>query len=274
MPDLVEIIRVGTASAWLYLPAAVLLGALHGLEPGHSKTMMAAFIVAIRGTLPQAILLGVMAAISHSLVVWGVALGGLALGDKLVTERIEPWLLLVSGVIILGIALWIATRTFICLRPIASSPQAHHHSHGHHHDHDHAGHDVPHPEDEETDKHAREHAAAMRRQLSGREVTTLQIALFGFTGGLIPCPAAITVLLVCLQLREFSLGVGMVTAFSVGLALTFVSVGMIAAWGVGHAARRIILPEHVISRLPLVSAVVVALIGVLMMGQGLTHLYS
>nr|WP_281433539.1 hypothetical protein [Microvirga splendida] len=52
------------------MPISVLLGALHGLEPGHSKTMMAAYIVAIRGTIGQAILLGVCAALSHSLIVW------------------------------------------------------------------------------------------------------------------------------------------------------------------------------------------------------------
>jgi nickel/cobalt exporter len=266
MPDLTELIRAGTTSAWLYLPAAVLLGALHGLEPGHSKTMMAAFIVAIRGTIPQAILLGTTAAISHTLIVWGVALGGLAAGEKLVSERLEPWLLLLSGAIVICIAAWIASRTLFYLGRIAHDPHTdHHHDHDDHHDHHH-------PEDETADAHAREHAVALRQHLSGRQVTTLQIALFGFTGGLIPCPAAITVLLVCLQLREFSLGMGMVAAFSVGLAITLVAVGVIAAWGAGHAARWITLPEHVMARLPLVSAAVVALIGTVMLGQGFAHL--
>ena len=58
---------------WLFIPAAILLGALHGLEPGPSKTMMAAFIVAIRGTVGQAVLIGLSAAISHSLVIWLLA---------------------------------------------------------------------------------------------------------------------------------------------------------------------------------------------------------
>ena len=64
-------------NAWLFIPSAILLGALHGLEPGHSKTMMAAFIIAVRGTIGQAVLLGFAATLSHTAVVWLIALGGL-----------------------------------------------------------------------------------------------------------------------------------------------------------------------------------------------------
>ncbi|WP_282099206.1 hypothetical protein [Deefgea sp. CFH1-16] len=67
-------------NAWLFIPSAILLGALHGLEPGHSKTMMAAFIVAVRGTWQQAVLLGLAATISHTAVVWIIALGGMYFG--------------------------------------------------------------------------------------------------------------------------------------------------------------------------------------------------
>jgi nickel/cobalt exporter len=76
---LTDIFQQGAAAAWLYLPTAVLLGALHGLEPGHSKTMMAAFIIAVRGTVGQAVLLGLCATLSHTLIVWVVALGGMYL---------------------------------------------------------------------------------------------------------------------------------------------------------------------------------------------------
>src|SRR5947209_4720262 len=105
MPDLPEILRAGS-SGWLYLPLAILLGALHGLEPGHSKTMMAAYIIAIRGTTTQAVLLGVCAALSHSLVVCLVAITGLSLGREFFDQRFEAWLLAASGLIILGIAVW------------------------------------------------------------------------------------------------------------------------------------------------------------------------
>ena len=75
--DFSQLLQQGTAHAWLYIPVAILLGALHGLEPGHSKTMMAAFIIAVRGTAWQAALLGFCAALSHTLIIW--ILAGLAL---------------------------------------------------------------------------------------------------------------------------------------------------------------------------------------------------
>ena len=66
-----------SGNAWMFIPSAILLGALHGLEPGHSKSMMAAFIVAVRGTVWQAVVLGLSATLSHTAVVWAVAMAGL-----------------------------------------------------------------------------------------------------------------------------------------------------------------------------------------------------
>ena len=68
-------------NAWFFIPSAILLGALHGLEPGHSKTMMAAFIIAIKGTIKQAVMLGLAATISHTAVVWLIAFGGMVICD-------------------------------------------------------------------------------------------------------------------------------------------------------------------------------------------------
>src|SRR3954451_14946989 len=147
MPDIAQLLQSG-GNGWLYLPFAVLLGALHGLEPGHSKTMMAAYIVAIRGTIGQAILLGVCAALSHSLIVWLVAMAGLTLGREVLTTHFEAWLLLVSGVIILGIAAWMLWRTGQGLGWFGRNHDHHHRDH-HHHDHDH---------DKKEDAHEREHA--------------------------------------------------------------------------------------------------------------------
>ena len=79
------------------------------------------------------------------------------------------------------------------------------------------------------DAHELAHANDIRRQFADRNVTTWQIVLFGLTGGLIPCPAAITVLLLCLQLKELTLGFALVLCFSIGLAITLVAVGAAAA---------------------------------------------
>src|SRR5215212_9913096 len=100
MPDFQNLIQSGAGRAWLYIPIAILLGALHGLEPGHSKTMMAAFIVAIRGTIAQAVLLGISAAISHSLIIWLLAAFALHYGNQWNAEHAEPYFQLASGAMI------------------------------------------------------------------------------------------------------------------------------------------------------------------------------
>ena len=82
MPDLSQIIQISAAHAWFYLPVAVVLGALHALEPGHAKSLMAAYIVAIRGTAGQAALLGLSAAAGHTIVVWILAVAALLSWSK------------------------------------------------------------------------------------------------------------------------------------------------------------------------------------------------
>src|SRR3989454_12524667 len=93
-------------NAWLYIPAAVVLGALHGLEPGHSKTMMAAFIVAIRGTVKQATLLGLSATVSHTAIIWVLAFIGLRYAGQFDVETTEPYFQLATGILVMGIAVW------------------------------------------------------------------------------------------------------------------------------------------------------------------------
>lgn len=341
MNDFAHLLQQGAGNAWLFIPSAILLGALHGLEPGHSKTMMAAFIVAVRGTVGQAVLLGLSATLSHTLIVWLIALGGLYLGQKWDAEVVEPYFQVASAVIMLAIALWMIWRTWQYQRGGAS----HGHDHGHHHDHGHdetkridTGHgmvrleifeqgqaprfrlfrdsgqdwaandvsvettredgsqqvfsfepregflesanDIPEPhefkaklvlghaghthaypltyeehhshdhhehggvgagfggEEGYADAHEQGHAEDIRARFAGQKVTTPQIIMFGLTGGLIPCPASITVLLLCLQLKRIALGATLVFCFSIGLALTMVASGVLAAVSVKHVSKR------------------------------------
>src|SRR5580698_7626719 len=110
MNDFQSLIQQGSLHAWVYIPTAVLLGALHGLEPGHSKTMMAAFIIAVRGTVAQAVLLGLCAAFSHSLIIWLLAAVALHYGSQFDVEATEPYFQLGSAIMILGLALWMGWR--------------------------------------------------------------------------------------------------------------------------------------------------------------------
>ncbi|MCJ2024430.1 nickel/cobalt efflux transporter [Methylobacterium sp. J-067] len=349
MTALPDLLREGTAHAWLFVPTAILLGALHGMEPGHSKTMMAAFIIAVRGSVKQAVLLGLAATLSHTAVVWVIALGGRYLGQEWGTEATEPYFQLASAVIIVGIALWMAWRTW------REQHHPHDHDHDHHHhdeahriatqdgtltlevfedgvpprwrvrgehgrlpaasaltvetlrpdgarqtfgfarngDHLESRDEIPEPHafrarlridvpggmesheiafeehdhahmnlGDEDDAHARAHADEIRRRFAGRSVTTGQIVMFGLTGGLIPCPAAITVLLLCIQLKQLSLGFALVVCFSIGLALTMVSAGVLAALSVKHVASRWSGFGAFARRAPYASAALIVMVGV------------
>lgn len=258
MPDFIHALQNGSTSLWLFIPSAILLGALHGLEPGHSKTMMAAFIVAIRGTIGQAVLLGLSAAISHSLIIWVLAATALHYGSRWDAETIEPYLQLGSAVAILALAVWMFFRTRNELR------EAHHHHHDHE-EHEHG--------EEFQDAHEREHAQDIARRFAGRTVTTPQIMLFGITGGLMPCPAAFTVLLVCLQLKRATLGFAMVGAFSFGLALTMVATGALAAWSIRHAEKRFSGFGEAMRRAPYVSCILLLIIASYMAWHGWHQLH-
>lgn len=309
MSNLSAIFNAGAGDAWIYIPTAIVLGALHGLEPGHSKTMMAAFIVAVRGTVGQAALLGLAATISHSAIVWVVALVGMSLGSQINIEANEPYLQLVSGAMILSVAVWMTWRMWRSKSASPAHADVHaHHAHDHHghaddgHDHDHShthcpgGDHHPHPhgagaalaasvEEERfesdllsvdstvyADAHEREHALEIERRFADREATTGQIILFGLTGGLIPCPASITVLLLCLQAGRFALGAALVLSFSIGLALTLVLVGVAAALGVRHAVSRFPALEGLAARAPYLSSGLVALVGLYTIAMGASGL--
>ncbi len=250
-------------NAWLFIPTALVLGALHGLEPGHSKTMMAAFIISIRGTVRQAALLGISATISHTAIIWVLAFVGLHYAERFSVDTVEPWLHLATGVVVMGMAAWMFNRL---RRAQAEASPAHSHSHSHGPGGEH------HHEEEPDDAHAREHAAELQRRFANREVTTGQIVLFGLTGGLLPCPSAFAVLLVCLQLKQFTLGFAIVLAFSLGLALTLVSVGTLAALSVRHATQRLQWLGPLTRRLPYVSSLVLGLIGLAVTIQAIRHL--
>lgn len=373
MLSFADLIQQGSAHAWLFIPSAILLGALHGLEPGHSKTMMAAFIVAIRGTMAQAVLLGLAATVSHTAIVWGIALGGMYLWRGVAPESLEPWLQLTSGLIVVGIALWMLVRTRT-ERRAAVGAAGHAHADGSHHDdvrrldtghgilrieifetgvpprwrifnegsacwaasdvnvaterpngalqkfsfadrgaylesveeiaephqfmarvslghgghvHDYdlafvegPGHDHMHEElqglavatDGYQDAHELAHANDIRRRFADRNVTTGQILLFGLTGGLIPCPAAITVLLLCLQLKEVTLGAVLVLSFSIGLAVTLVTVGAAAAFSVRHVSKRFTWFSTIASRAPYISSMLIIAVGLYMSLHGVIAL--
>ena len=282
MPPIAELIQQGATNLWVFIPTAILLGALHGLEPGHSKTMMASFIIAVRGSVAQAALLGLCAALSHSLIVWALAAAALQFGNELIAEKAEPYFMLLSAVVVIGVSIWMFLRT----RSDVSAA----HEHGHDHEHDHGPHDHDHDHDHDhehehehddgdesyQDAHERAHAEDIKRRFAGRNVTTGQIAMFGLTGGLVPCPASVTILMICLHLKRFSLGFALVASFSLGLAISLVSVGVIAAWGARHVGKRLGKGKFgdIARKMPYFSSALMGLVGALMGIQALLQIAS
>jgi nickel/cobalt exporter len=122
------------------------------------------------------------------------------------------------------------------------------------------------------DPHELAHASDIRRRFANREVTTSQIIMFGLTGGLVPCPASITVLVLCLQLKKITLGAALVLCFSIGLALTMVVTGVAAAWSVKHVSKRWSGFGEFARKAPYFSGALILLVGIYMGYVGLQGL--
>lgn len=368
MSDFTTLLQQG--NAWFFIPSAILLGALHGLEPGHSKTMMAAFIIAVKGTVKQAVMLGLAATLSHTAIVWLIAFGGMYVSQKFTAQSVEPWLQMLSAVVILGTAGWMFWRTWrgekSWYEATVHEPEPkHEHEHEHEHEHDEtkvietdggqlelsifeqsqpprfriyqsggtesatnefeltlrredsheenyrfikkdgffeSEEEIPEPHafavtlrvkrdscvaeyrvvfhehehhhhglqgldvgsKEYQDAHERAHANDIKRRFTGAEVTNGQILLFGLTGGLIPCPAAVTILLICIQIKALTLGATLVVSFSIGLAITLVAVGVGAAISVRQAAKRWSGFNTIARRAPYFSSALIGMVGVYM----------
>jgi ABC-type nickel/cobalt efflux system permease component RcnA len=253
---------------WVYLAWAVVLGALHGLEPGHSKGLMAAFIIGTRGSYPQAILLALSATVSHTAIVWLLAWPASYGGALWSGQEVGPYLNLASGIVILILSFWMLRR-FNRVEHSHSHDDGHRHLHDHAHDHGHSHgrqHEDTHAPAPESsvleDAHTLAHAREIAVRFSGQHVTTPQVILFGLGSGLAPCTAAVVILIGCFRLHRIWMGFGLVTAFSAGLGLTLTVVAATASWGVRFFGNRWNRFEELMQRAPQLSALFTACIGI------------
>lgn len=238
------------------LLTAVVLGALHALEPGHGKAMMAGYLVGTRGTWRQAVILGLTITVSHTAGVFALGLVTLYAADIVTPERLYPWLTLVSGLLVLGFgAGLVVSRARLALR---GHDHDHPHSHGHgHHHHDHHDHRHHHHHG-----HSHGHDHGQARSLLGRG----GLVALGISGGLIPCPSALVVLLSAVALHRVLFGLLLIVAFSIGLALVLTGIGVALASGAPLLRR--LPPSGVVASvgragrfLPIASALVVTVVG-------------
>ena len=251
-------------SGWKMILIAALvaagLGGLHALEPGHGKTIVAAYLVGSRGTPWHALLLGLIVTASHTAGVYALGAVALYASRYVVPERLYPWLGVVSGLTIAGLGF------YLLLRRRAGTHHHHAHEPGHHHGHDH-GHNHEKPSAgshhrHSLGNHSRHHGH--ESSVSWRELTAL-----GITGGIIPCPAALVVLLSAVALGRIGFGLLLIVAFSLGLAAVLIALGILVV-----SARRFMATFHVESPLfrrwlPQTSALIIALFGIVLAAQAL-----
>jgi len=228
------------------LAVAVALGAFHALEPGHGKTLVAAYLVGSRGTFKHALLLGLIVTASHTAGVYLLGAATLYASQYIVPEQLYPWLALASGLMIAALGLTLLARRISA--DDHSLNHAHHHHHHHAHDHEHT--------------HTQHHETT-------QNVSLKQLIALGVSGGIVPCPAALVVLLSAVSLHRIGFGLLLIVAFSVGLAAVLIAVGMLMVY-----ARRFMARFRgdgiVVTRwLPVTSSAFIALFGLGLTWQAL-----
>lgn len=211
------------------------LGALHALEPGHGKTIVAAYLVGSRGTARHALYLGVIVTISHTAGVYLLGAVTLYAQKYIVPDRLYPFLSVLSGILIAGMG------CSILLKRLAGDDFQHDHG---------------------PDGHSHGFVADSAARL-GKS----RFMILGVTGGMVPCPAALVVLLSAAALHRVGFGLFLIAAFSVGLAVVLIGMGLVAV----YAGRLLKVAEGTLVRfwMPAASATMITIAGCAIAVQGL-----
>jgi nickel/cobalt exporter len=234
--ELMAIKQISFAIVLLAAAISAGLGALHALEPGHGKTIVAAYLVGSRGTARHALLLGIIVTLSHTAGVY--LLGGITLYAQkyILPDRIYPFLAVLSGILIAGMGCYLFLQRYV----------------GGEFAHTHGG--------EISAARESSNANAGTRRQSGN-VSARQLLVLGITGGIVPCPAALVVLLSAAAVHRTAFGMYLIVAFSIGLAAVLIAMGMAAVYA-GHLMSRWRLEGPLIQRwLPMGSAAMIILLG-------------
>jgi nickel/cobalt transporter (NicO) family protein len=225
----------------LLLGSAFLWGALHALSPGHGKTVVAGYLAGSRGRAKDAALLGLTVTITHTSAVFALGLITLAASAYVLPEDLYPWLGVASGAMVVAIGLWAIWTRLRRWQAMRAEQE-----HGHHHMHAPAGQSHSH------DSH-------------GAPITTRSLIALGISGGIVPCPSALVVLVAAISQHRLVLGLALILAFSIGLAATLTAVGLAVLHG-GRLIKRL-RPERrlfggrVAGVLPALSATLIVVAG-------------
>jgi ABC-type nickel/cobalt efflux system permease component RcnA len=250
--------ELGWGMVLLGIAAAFGLGAAHALSPGHGKTMVAAYLVGSRGTPWHAAVLGSVVTFTHTISVFLLGFVTLFLSAYIPPEKLYPVLGAISGITIIWLGGTLLYRRAGHLLHAYGLPHHHHHHHDHsHHHHDHHHHHDGH------DQHGHSHVPQ-------EEITLGSLIALGVSGGLVPCPSGLVLLLSSIAIGRVGLGLLLLTAFSAGLALVLTGIGMLVV----YARQWLPEPKRAAGGLffrlvPVVSACVILVVGVVMTGVSL-----
>ena len=222
------------------LALAFLLGALHALSPGHGKTLVAAYLVGSKGTVRHALALGILVTFTHVFSVIVLGLVALWAAESVLPERLAPWLGLAAGSLVLFLGVWM-----IITRMGNRSSQKHHH-------------------------HEHEHHSAVST------VSWKELFLLGLSGGMVPCLSATVVLLFAIYMKKTALGLLLIVSFSLGLAATLVTIGIVVVKGKKLIKRfsKHSKANRIVNALPAFSACAIFVFGLIMVAGAVYELSS
>ncbi len=245
-----QLVTTQRLSLWFLFTAAFIsmgLGALHALEPGHGKTIVAAYLVGSRGTARHAALLGIIVTVAHTASVFALGAVTLYASRYILPEQLYPWLGVLSGLTIAGLG------SYIFLRRWTGQEMEHSHAAGQMH-----GHWFSSRKAQATDWTEDEVAASTG---PAKAVSLTQLFTLGITGGIIPCPAALVVLLSAFALHRVGLGFFLITAFSIGLAGVLIGFGLLMVYARRFMSRLQVDGPLTKRWLPVASAACMTILG-------------
>ncbi|MFH1229900.1 MAG: sulfite exporter TauE/SafE family protein [Planctomycetota bacterium] len=219
---ILNVLRNQSLSLWMIiigLGLAFIYGAGHALTPGHGKTLVGAYLIGSRGTIPQAIILGLVVTATHLFTVIIAGILALEAAQYINQTALAVYLGFASGVVIVILGLWLFVRRLT--HPLGVG---HHHHHKHHIEH-HNHNNNEHHHDEISHSHSDEIQDLEKVRLK-------HILALGITGGIIPCPTAIVVLLMAITIKKTLWGLFLILAFSLGLASVLILIGILMVGGI------------------------------------------
>lgn len=247
LTELITVPKLTLPIALIGLLIAMALGGLHALAPGHGKTIVAAYLIGSRGTTYHALFLGITVTITHTIGVF--ALGGITLfaTKYIMPEKIFLLLSLVSGLIVvaIGISLFLSRLYKI----LGVNLPAHKHN-GFFHSHS--------TDENQTDDQGHSHLPI---EGDSSFISWRSLLALGISGGLLPCPSALVVLLSAISLQRIGYGLLLVTAFSIGLAGVLTIIGLLFVYAKSYVNSSSISSNKIINTLPVVSAFIITCLG-------------